>query len=276
MSESNYKYSASSRIPTRPLSYENASLAMPRELILDYKNAKIYICDLSGKIVDITEKLIAQMKSAIDSTLNGNDIKETVKDVEIELEDGNIVSIESGFVQLFKQISDINKMIEDMNTDFDNTVQNLPTAATTIPLASAEDGSAGILSNSYALADHVHPKGLATIADEANSVSWDNVKDKPDLAPSDHVHNYLSTTLGGMVHGPIILDKGNGGYCGTSSDDKGVRMAHIDENDMIHIGHANAHPILLDAKIILSSDNYGEDPPSTEGAVEGQVYFQLI
>lgn len=51
------KFSASARIPTRPLSYENKNLAEKKELVVDYENHKVYISDVNGNLIDITESL---------------------------------------------------------------------------------------------------------------------------------------------------------------------------------------------------------------------------
>ena len=45
---------AKSRIPTRPLSYANSSLAVRKELLVDWENHKIYISDINGNIVEVT------------------------------------------------------------------------------------------------------------------------------------------------------------------------------------------------------------------------------
>ena len=47
-------FKANERIPTRPLSYEHVELRMPKELIIDYSTAAVYISDENSNIVDFT------------------------------------------------------------------------------------------------------------------------------------------------------------------------------------------------------------------------------
>ena len=47
-------HEATARIPFRPLSYANASLATNKELLVDWENHKIYISDINGNIVEVT------------------------------------------------------------------------------------------------------------------------------------------------------------------------------------------------------------------------------
>ena len=47
-------FTAKSRIPTRPLSYSNSNLAVKKELLVDWENHKIYICDSNKNIVEVT------------------------------------------------------------------------------------------------------------------------------------------------------------------------------------------------------------------------------
>lgn len=266
---SNYKYSASSRIPIRPLSYDNVSLAFPRELIIDYKNAKMYICNLDGKIIDISEKVIEETKELISEALNSGETEDIVRDIEITLENGDVVTIESAIVELFKELSNVNKYIKNVET-------SMPKAASSTPLASNEEGSIGTKTKAYALEDHIHPKGKATIADSANSVEWDNVKNVPSFSSSDHNHDsvYFKKS-GGDINGDVAIVNSKGLYGYTTSNAKAM-ISYIDSNNRIHIGYNNTYPILLDAKLILNSSNYGYNEPSTQGAVTGQIYFQLI
>lgn len=47
-------FTASARIPTRPLDYSNSSMAVKKELLVDWDNHKIYISDSNGDIVEVT------------------------------------------------------------------------------------------------------------------------------------------------------------------------------------------------------------------------------
>lgn len=68
MADNTYNFEASARIPVRPLSYDNKDLAKPKELIIDYKNRKLYICDANGVIADATgssEQISEKLEEAL-------------------------------------------------------------------------------------------------------------------------------------------------------------------------------------------------------------------
>lgn len=265
MSDSSYKYTATSRIPVRPLSYENRGLALPKELIVDYDTGVIYICDLNGKISDITEKILEYITDEmVSNILDNDDSKEIIRNIDITLESGNTVTIEGGIIQLFADISSIN-----------NKLNTIPSASTQTPKASTEKGSIGTQKKVFALADHEHPKGLATVADSANSVEWKNVKNPPNFSSSDHNHDSVYyKKSGGDVSGEIGLLNTKGLYGYTTANAKSY-IAYIGDDNRIHIGYNNNIPIVLDASIVLNSSNYGEDAPSDSEGVEGQLYIQL-
>lgn len=50
-------FQATSRIPTRPLSYENVSMAKNREVIIDYSTGDIYVKDNDGNIHSVSEAI---------------------------------------------------------------------------------------------------------------------------------------------------------------------------------------------------------------------------
>lgn len=54
----------STRIPVQPLPYENRSLAVERELIVNYDDGSMYITADNGKIIDITSKLVELIQNA--------------------------------------------------------------------------------------------------------------------------------------------------------------------------------------------------------------------
>ena len=51
------QFQATTRLPFRPLSYENVELAYNRELIADYTNGNLYLKDDQGQIIDLSEKI---------------------------------------------------------------------------------------------------------------------------------------------------------------------------------------------------------------------------
>ena len=50
-------YQATTRFPFRPLSYEYAAQAVPKELVADYRTGELYICDTTGTLIGISEKV---------------------------------------------------------------------------------------------------------------------------------------------------------------------------------------------------------------------------
>lgn len=50
-------FTASSRIPTRPLSYQSKELATPNELLADYETGSVYVCKSDGTLVDISSTI---------------------------------------------------------------------------------------------------------------------------------------------------------------------------------------------------------------------------
>lgn len=51
------QFEAKTRLPFRPLSYENVDLAYNRELIADYTTGNLYLKDDNGDIIDLSEKI---------------------------------------------------------------------------------------------------------------------------------------------------------------------------------------------------------------------------
>ena len=51
------QFEATTRLPFRPLSYENVEMAYNRELIADYTTGNLYLKDDNGEIIDLTEKI---------------------------------------------------------------------------------------------------------------------------------------------------------------------------------------------------------------------------
>lgn len=48
-----YNFTATARIPTRPLSYAKYNLALEKELLADYEKHKLYMSDINGNVVPI-------------------------------------------------------------------------------------------------------------------------------------------------------------------------------------------------------------------------------
>ena len=95
-------FTATARIPTRPLSYSNSSMANKKELLVDWTNHKIYISDANGNIVEATGSSSGSSTSVtidystntlLTCSTNANIAAKTVLLKDYELKDGNVVYI---------------------------------------------------------------------------------------------------------------------------------------------------------------------------------------
>lgn len=111
------EFTASSRIPTRPLSYQSKELATPNEILADYENGAIYICKSDGTVVDIsstvTETIIKEI--AQDPTF--------VENIEITIE-GNTYELSTVVTDNVTNIKELQEALgyyvdEDGNIKFD-------------------------------------------------------------------------------------------------------------------------------------------------------------
>ena len=93
MADETMQFHASTRIPVRPLSYENKEHAYPKELLVDYDKGFIYVVTSEKKIIDVT----TLVKEAV-----GIQIEEA-KDIEIALENGETVTIEKAIIRALKE-----------------------------------------------------------------------------------------------------------------------------------------------------------------------------
>ena len=91
------EFKATSRIPTSPLSYENKDLAEPKEILVDYTNYKIYVCDVNGEIHDITTGISTSISSSITNTIESD--PSIITGVKITLSNGDIVTIEQAIIK---------------------------------------------------------------------------------------------------------------------------------------------------------------------------------
>ena len=95
-------FTATARIPTRPLSYSNSSMATNKELLVDWENHKIYISDSSGNVVEVSGSGSSSGSSvSIDYSTNtlltcstaAATAAKTVSLENYELKDGNVIYI---------------------------------------------------------------------------------------------------------------------------------------------------------------------------------------
>lgn len=106
------KYAAEARIPFRPLSYAEKDLAEPKEILVDYENNKIYICDINGEIHDITIDITTSISSNIVEAIEKDPT--IVTGVEITLPNGDIVTIEAAIINALTEIESIKNTIKGM------------------------------------------------------------------------------------------------------------------------------------------------------------------
>ena len=95
-------FTATARIPTRPLSYSNSSMATNKELLVDWENHKIYISDSSGNVVEVSGSGSSSGSSvSIDYSTNtlltcstaAATAAKTISLEDYELKDGNVIYI---------------------------------------------------------------------------------------------------------------------------------------------------------------------------------------
>ena len=100
------RFKATTRLPFRPLSYENVDLAYNRELIADYTNGNLYLKDDQGQIVDLSEKISqtiiesGQISEYLNVTYIGFDGEQTT------------VQINAAIIDLVNKIKEQQKVID--------------------------------------------------------------------------------------------------------------------------------------------------------------------
>lgn len=101
------EFEATTRIPTRPLSYENKDLAVNKELMVDYKTGNIYVKGEDGTIFDITDT-ISQI------IIENPDFKDNLKVTYNDPATGDevTVTIEEAIINLATQIQANKKVID--------------------------------------------------------------------------------------------------------------------------------------------------------------------
>ena len=103
-----FNFTASARVPTRPLSYENKDIAEPKELIADYINHELYIKDTDGNIVNVTASVSTVVQEVI------TQIKEDpsfIVDTTIELPSGESVTIDNAIIDALTQIEELQESL---------------------------------------------------------------------------------------------------------------------------------------------------------------------
>lgn len=97
------------RVPVRPLTYENKDLANPKEIVVDYTTGEIYICDKNKNLVNVTAD-VAKVTEQVIEKINENP-EAFVDTVEIELPDGDKVSISESVITSMLAIDDLKELL---------------------------------------------------------------------------------------------------------------------------------------------------------------------
>lgn len=96
---------ATARIPNRPLSYENVDMAVPKEIIIDYKTGEVYVKKEDGEVVAVTSSIIESLKEIFEKDPSiGDNITITIGD--------EIVLLSKEIIQMLADIDEIKKMLE--------------------------------------------------------------------------------------------------------------------------------------------------------------------
>jgi len=93
-------FTANTRLPTRPLSYEYKDIAYNKELMVDYTTGEIYIKGTDGTIYNITEKVSEAVQKYI------KDHPEVITQaIEIVIPGGQIVKLEDAIINIYTELN---------------------------------------------------------------------------------------------------------------------------------------------------------------------------
>lgn len=120
---SEYSFTATARIPTRPLSYDNKDLAEAKEILVDYNSHEIYVCGVDGQIVNVTAsvtKVVQEVMTQIeqDSTIIGEST--------IDLPDGTSVVLNEALLKALTEIEELQESLGLVKDDLGNIVLKIP------------------------------------------------------------------------------------------------------------------------------------------------------
>lgn len=117
MANNEPKFTASARIPTRPLSYESVKLAENKELIADYENHELYIKDAEGNVVNVTASVTTVIEEVRDQMEQDPTI---ITDVKIELPDGSHVTLQKSIYDLYNKFTALEKKVDGLGIKVDD------------------------------------------------------------------------------------------------------------------------------------------------------------
>lgn len=100
------EFEALSRIPFRPLSYENVDLAFDKELIADYDKGNLYMKDAHGNIIDLSQSI---SKILVENNTFVEELKVTITNPDGSTSD---VQLTEQIVELTKKMEEQQKVIE--------------------------------------------------------------------------------------------------------------------------------------------------------------------
>lgn len=113
----NNRFSASARIPTRPLSIENKDMAQPKEVLVDYKNHELYVVDEDSKLVNVTASVDTVIKQMED---NFKEDPSMITGITIRLPSGQDITIEQNIINFYNDIVALKGTVSGL----DETVTN--------------------------------------------------------------------------------------------------------------------------------------------------------
>lgn len=117
---------ATARVMCRPLSYDNKSIAVPKELLVDYKTGNVYVCKADGTFMDISESIGDIVMKQIEPEL-----EEKIQEVTVTI-DGTDYTLQTILVNQNTSINNINKSVSKNTTDIATNTSNIAKNATAI------------------------------------------------------------------------------------------------------------------------------------------------
>ena len=103
------QFTATTRVPTRPLSYANREMAYRKELVVDYTYGLIYVVDENGNLIDISQKVYEKLVENGD--IGSGNITVVVPNPDNPEED-LIISLQEAITDILSKIDAISDNIE--------------------------------------------------------------------------------------------------------------------------------------------------------------------
>lgn len=97
-------FTATARIPCRPLSVDHKDLAEPKELLIDYNTGIVTVCKADGTFVDISDSIKTVIMNHIKSD------KDVAKEIQVEI-DGKLYTLETAIADQAKSLEDLKKAL---------------------------------------------------------------------------------------------------------------------------------------------------------------------